>query len=53
VHSFVRLRGSRRGGVVLDLILGFGVVLVGSFLLFQLGLTFHSLLGGAERFFGF
>jgi len=51
--SFLRrLRTSHRGGIVLDLVLAFGVVLVGAFLLYGAGITFHSLLHGAERFFG-
>jgi hypothetical protein len=34
-------------------VLGLAVVLVGAFLLYQAGLTFHTVLHGAERFFGF
>lgn len=46
------LRGTRRGGVVLDLILGFGILLVGAFLLYHVGITFHEILHGAKGFFG-
>jgi hypothetical protein len=46
-----RLRSSQRAGVVLDLIVGSGIVLVGAFLLYHVGLTFHEILHGAERFF--
>lgn len=52
MDGFGRLRRSRRGGVVLDLMVGSGVVLVGAFLLYDLGFTLHSILHGAERFFG-
>jgi hypothetical protein len=47
-----QLRAERGGGAILDVILGFGVILVGAYLLYQVGLTFHALLFGAERFFG-
>ncbi len=47
-----RLRKTNRGGVTLDLVLGVGVILVGAFLLYSAGLSFHTLLHGAERFFG-
>jgi hypothetical protein len=43
---------SRRGGVLLDAIVAFGIILIGAFLLSQAGLSFHQLLHGAERFFG-
>jgi hypothetical protein len=33
--------------------LGLAVIVVGAFLLYQVGLTFHTVLHGAERFFGF
>jgi|HubBroStandDraft_1064217.scaffolds.fasta_scaffold336920_2 hypothetical protein len=52
MHLLRGVRINRRGGVVLDLILGIGIVLVGAFLLFDLGFTFHMILHGAERFFG-
>jgi hypothetical protein len=51
----IALRGltrNRRGGVVLDLVVAFGVILVGAFFLYHVGLTFHALLHSAERFFG-
>jgi len=38
--------------VLLDAILALGMILVGAFVLYHAGLTFHSLLHGAERFFG-
>jgi hypothetical protein len=47
-----RIRANGRGGVTLDLVLAFGVILVGAFLLYHVGVTFHTLLHGAERFFG-
>jgi hypothetical protein len=46
-----RLRRNIRGGVVLDLVLALGVILVGAYLLYDVGLTFHTILHGAERFF--
>jgi hypothetical protein len=46
------LARARRGGMLLDAVLGFGVIVVGAFLLYHAGLTFHQLLNGAERFFG-
>jgi hypothetical protein len=45
------LRHSRRGGLLLDVVLAFGVILIGAFLLGHLGLSFHELLHGAEHFF--
>ncbi len=47
-----RWRGNRRGGVLLDLILGLSIVLLGAFALESLGIGFHEILHGAERFFG-
>jgi hypothetical protein len=47
-----RWRAQRRGGVVLDLILGVGLVLLGAFLLGLLGVSFGEILRGAGRFFG-
>ncbi len=47
-----RWHAHRRGGVVLDLILGVGLVLVGAFALGLLGLNFGEILEGAKRFFG-
>ena len=46
------LHTSNRGGVFLDLVLALGIVLVGAFALYHVGLSFHSILHGAERFFG-
>ena len=46
------LRGDRRGGVLLDIVLALGLILIGAFLLNAMGLSFHSILHGAERFFG-
>ncbi|MGA8663962.1 MAG: hypothetical protein WB809_02685 [Thermoplasmata archaeon] len=46
------LRRTHRAGVVLDLVLALGVMLVGAFLLYHVGLTFHSILHAAARFFG-
>jgi hypothetical protein len=48
----VRRRMNQRGGVLLDLVLAAAVVLVGAFALSHLGITFHGLVHGAERFFG-
>jgi hypothetical protein len=45
-------RTQRRAGVVLDLILGVGVILVGAFVLAHLGLSFGEIVSGARRFFG-
>ncbi|HTT46114.1 MAG TPA: hypothetical protein VMH38_08930 [Thermoplasmata archaeon] len=42
----------RRGGVVLDLIVGSALVLLGAFALASLGITFPEILRGASRFFG-
>jgi len=41
-----------RGGIVLDLVLAFAVVIVGAFALETLGLSFGVLFHGALRFFG-
>lgn len=46
------LRSDRRGGVVLDLVLALGLILLGAFALHQLGYSFHQILVGAEQFFG-
>lgn len=43
----------RRGGVLLDAILALGLVLVGAWLLQSAGISFHELLHGAARFFGY
>jgi hypothetical protein len=46
------LRRSGHGGAVLDSIVGLGIVLIGAFLLYHLGLTFQEILHGAAGFFG-
>ena len=46
------LRRSQRGGVVLDLVLAAGLILIGAFTLSLIGITFHELLRGAGHFFG-
>jgi hypothetical protein len=49
------VRGNRwntRGGLLLDLVLAAGTVLIAAFLLTLLGLSFAELLSGAGRFFG-
>jgi len=52
--AFVRrLRENRRGGLLFDAVVVLGVVLVGAYLLYGAGLTFHTLLHGAEHFFGY
>jgi hypothetical protein len=43
---------NERGGVLLDLVLAAAFVLVGAFLLSQVGITFHAILHGAAHFFG-
>ncbi|HTT16171.1 MAG TPA: hypothetical protein VMH49_02265 [Thermoplasmata archaeon] len=43
---------NRYGGAVLDSILGLGIILIGAFLLYHLGLTFQQVLRGAGAFFG-
>ena len=48
-----RWHTQRRGGVVLDLILGLGFVLIGAFVLGLLGLSFGEKLQGAGKFFGY
>ena len=46
------LRVNSRGGILLDAVLVLGIVMVGAFLLYGVGLTFHTILRGAEHFFG-
>ncbi len=46
------LRRSQRGGVVLDLVLAAGLILIGAFTLNLIGITLHELLRGAGHFFG-
>ncbi len=43
---------SRRGGVVLDLVVGAGLVLIAAYTLDRLGFTLVDLLTGARHFFG-
>ena len=43
---------NHRAGVLLDSVLAAGVVLVGAFVLYSVGITFGDLLHGAGRFFG-
>lgn len=43
----------RRGGVLLDAVLVLGLVLVGAWLLQSAGISFHEILHGAARFFGY
>lgn len=46
------LRRNRRGGVLLDLVLAVGLVLLAAFALYALGITFGEILSGAGHFFG-
>jgi hypothetical protein len=48
-RSFAR---STRGGVVLDLVIAFGLILLAAFALEWLGISFADLLQQAARFFG-
>jgi hypothetical protein len=41
-----------RGGVILDLVLAAGLILVGAFVLSLLGVNFAEILTGAGHFFG-
>ncbi len=45
-------RMNRRGGVLLDLVLAVGLILLVAFALFTLGITFGEILSGARHFFG-
>jgi hypothetical protein len=45
-------RLNRRGGVVLDLIVGVALLALAAFVLASFGLTFHEILRGARHFFG-
>ncbi|HYA54594.1 MAG TPA: hypothetical protein VEG42_03215 [Thermoplasmata archaeon] len=47
------LRADRRGGALLDLIVGSAFVLVGAFALASVGVSLPEILHGAGRFFGF
>jgi len=46
------LSRSRRGGVLLDLIVAFGLIVLMAFVLVSFGVTFHELMHGVEHFFG-
>jgi hypothetical protein len=46
------LRRSTRGGVVLDLVIAFGIILLAAFALESLGISFAELLQDAGHFFG-
>jgi hypothetical protein len=50
--TFRRRRLDRRGGVILDLVLALGLVLLGAYGLETIGISFHEILHGALRFFG-
>lgn len=50
--GFARPIRSRRGGSLLDAVLALGFILVGSFALYHLGLTFSEIVRGASAFFG-
>ncbi len=43
----------RRGGVLLDAVLVLGLILVGAWMLQSAGISFHEILHGAARFFGY
>ncbi len=47
------LRSTRRGGLLLDVVLAVGIVIVVAFVLQLAGLDFWQLLSGAGKFFGF
>jgi len=51
--SHPSFRQSHGAGVLLDLVLAAGIVLVGAFVLSSVGLTFGELVHGAGRFFGY
>jgi hypothetical protein len=46
------LRRNRRGGMLLDLVIAAGVILLGAFVLSLLGINFAQILEGAGKFFG-
>jgi hypothetical protein len=48
-RSFVR---STRGGVVLDLVIAVGLILLATFVLTAVGVTWSDLVNGFVRFFG-
>jgi len=47
-----QFRSDCRGGVVLDLVLALGLLLLAAFALHEVGVSFRMILHGAERFFG-
>lgn len=49
-HSFRKM--NRRGGVLLDLVLATGLILLTAFVLYAAGITFGEVLRGAGHFFG-
>jgi len=44
-------RRNRRGGVLLDIVVAVGLIVLAAFVLSRLGIGFHEILGGARRFF--
>jgi hypothetical protein len=50
--SLGRSRLNQRGGVLLDLVLAFALVMLGAFALNAVGISFREILHGASRFFG-
>jgi hypothetical protein len=49
----VSLARHRRGGVLLDAVLVLGIVLIGAWMLQTAGISFHEIVHGAARFFGY
>jgi hypothetical protein len=47
-----KLRQNNRGGVLLDLVLAAALIILGAFALDLMGITFQSIIQGAEQFFG-
>jgi hypothetical protein len=52
-HRLRSRRMGERAGVLLDLVLVVGLVLLGAFVLDLVGVSFANILQGAEHFFGF
>jgi hypothetical protein len=46
------LRQNANGGILLDLVLAVALILLGTFVLSLLGVTFGEILQGARQFFG-
>ncbi|MFZ0891440.1 MAG: hypothetical protein WB778_10015 [Thermoplasmata archaeon] len=46
------IRTNKGGGVLLDLVLVVGLILLGTFVLAMFGVTFAEVLQGAKQFFG-